>query len=270
MSKNLCAMLLWFALAPFAAAQDASDDPPFEVLLSAQGIIVHAANPKLERTSTETYPAEDGDVNPTPAYSETFEHYSFETVTVLKGDLGPKFEVRLIAGERALFRPEFDPKGSAVLALAPDFGRAPDGSPRSGYVIVHRAYYPLTGDTFEAPSANGLRKWTLGEVQAELTDLDQGRRERQAQNAEPPEAVTPVLAAEDTPGEAGRPPAEAPKTRPHAARPASAFDGHGPATSEAPMEGGREPGLPRWVLIAIALVVVFGLLLVILRPGRKD
>lgn len=262
-ATGLLLAILFVAPTSLQAYVEAPDDPPLETLIAAQPVIVFATAGELVKTTKKTFPAVEGGVDPLAGYTETYEHYRFDVVERIKGEVPDSFEVRVIAGKKAGWQPGFGKGGRFVMVLAPDAGS------RAGFLVVHRAAYPLSEDSFEAPSTTGTRSWAVDELREyALAEAKRGKLRAEA-SPEPPEvAKVPVVAGEDTPREE-KPPAEAAKTRDRGPQSETELGDAVPQKSDAP--GEKEADKPfriSTVLIIVAIGVIALLLWIILRRGK--
>ncbi len=138
-----------------------------------------------------------------------------------------------------------------------------------GFLVVHRAAYPLSEDGFEALSTTGTRSWTIEELrQNALAEAKRGKV-RAESSPEPPEAAkVAVVAGEDTRREE-KPSAEATKTRDRGPRSEAELAEAVPQDSYAPSE--KEAGKPSRIntgLIILAILVIALLLWILVRRGK--
>jgi hypothetical protein len=200
------------------ATTEGPEDPPFEVLLEAQPVVVVAKIHSKVGTSRKSFKAADKE----PALTEEYDHYRFNVVALLKGKLPDPFEIRVIAGRSKLSTLSSEDGKEVLLVLAPDYGLDPQGNRRMTYLITHRAVYPVANGTVEVVTAAGTQTWTIQRVKDTITAFEDARAKRRASSPEPPEAATvAVVSGEDTP-----------PSEPERAPPAKTFDGRVPSPPE--------------------------------------
>ena len=263
------ALVVAFCAPSAYATTEAPEDPPFEVLLEAQPVVVVGKMDARVRRSSKSFKAADKE----PAFTAVYDHYRFSIVALMKGDLPDPFEIRVIAGRSKPSKPSFEDGREVLLVLAPDYGLDPQGKPRTTYLITHRAVYPVANGTVEVVTAAGTQTWTIQLVKDTITAFEDARAQRRASSPEPPKAATvAVVAGEDTPSSEPEKPPKAKTTGDRVLSPpeivakAQPISVTGPAGGPGPTFTALELG----VLVLVVALLVLLLVVMVLRSRRRS
>ena len=236
-------MVNWIALTALVApvflfgATVAPEDPPFEVLLKAHPVVVQVGQPELMESTERRLDAVPGDVDPSPAYSESLETYQFRVLEVFKGDVAESLVVHTIAG-RAQWLGEKASGESYVLVLAKDSATGSEYRGEPIYLVAHNAAYSVIDGGFKAPGISGENEWSLEKLRETLGRYEQKLDTHRANSPEPPEAASDVVVAVTgalEPSDEAFPP-EAEKTRDASPRSSEQLAGFEPGKAASPNE----------------------------------
>ncbi len=249
------------------------EEPGFEVRLQAEPIVVHAGSPELLRKSQRRFEPVGGELDDTEAYTETYLHYQFSAVEIMKGKVERTFEVRAIA-ERSPWVEQLDPDGQYLLVMAPDPIHDGDNEQPRPYLISYQTAWPVQDGKIAVPEDAGDGTWTLERVRETIEAHAEAHRQHLARSPEPTDASGyPPVAGELEPQETPPLP-EVPRTRddePRSeARLADLEPGRvqSPAASISDGDDDEAEAIGIWIWLTLALLAII-LLLVLIRVSKS-